>query len=349
MYLPKKMPLEYEVIPLEDVVVLGIAKDGTLYGRKQSDTAQMVKSTDGGHTWGNIVRVSPASPVEQILILDDNSIIIGTRGGRVLKSTDGGETAEVVFDPNAGGVSTWGGMDAYDRFVFLAPYRNSIGKIFMSNNYGNEGSWTEILHVKDTKVAHPHTVKFDPYENIIWTVWGDHRPADTIMFSDDFGATWQQPPKGHYYRCTNIIPLPNSVWFGTDEEYWIGAYRYERPTMGTSQSKFIPEPYWAARRWSDDIAPVCWATRPAVTYGKDGAAFWGYRTVGRIPTQIYATRGDKVYPIWCHDKLDERVSSYGIEGVYGPDDEGYIVATLIAPNELGTTSNLVRIKLGEDW
>ena len=27
-----------KVIPLEDVVFLGIAKDGTLYGRKQSDT-----------------------------------------------------------------------------------------------------------------------------------------------------------------------------------------------------------------------------------------------------------------------------------------------------------------------
>ena len=92
MYLPKKMPLEYEVIPLEDVVVLGIAKDGTLYGRKQSATAQMVKSTDGGHTWGNIVRVS--GPVEQILILDDGSILVWGRGGGIYKSTDGGETTE---------------------------------------------------------------------------------------------------------------------------------------------------------------------------------------------------------------------------------------------------------------
>ena len=102
MYLPKKMPLEYEVIPLEDVVFLGIAKDGTLYGRKQSDTAQMVKSTDGGHTWENIVRVNL---VDQILILDDDSILAWARGGAIHKSTDGGETAEIVFNTNPSGPS----------------------------------------------------------------------------------------------------------------------------------------------------------------------------------------------------------------------------------------------------
>ena len=103
MYLPKKMPLEYEVIPLEDVVVLGIAKDGTVYGRKQSDGAQMVKSTDGGHTWENIARLSPGGPVDQILILDDDSILAWVRGGTIYKSTDGGETRACIH-PNASGV-----------------------------------------------------------------------------------------------------------------------------------------------------------------------------------------------------------------------------------------------------
>ena len=67
-----------------------------------------------------------------------------------------------------------------DKFDFIAPYRQSERKTYMSNNYGNEGSWTEeILHVKRHKNFSPtyNELNLTLMSNIIWTVWGDHRPA----------------------------------------------------------------------------------------------------------------------------------------------------------------------------
>ena len=346
--LPKSLPLEYELKPLDDVIILGFSKESTIFGRRASNGAQLVKSVDWGDTWSNLFKFS--SRVESVIVLGDDSILVSVLNGDIFRSIDGGTNFSLVFSPSAGSATHWCPMDTYDKFVFFAPYTNNQKKVFMSNDYGKENSWKEILHVKDSRVGHPHNVKFDPYENIIWTVWGDHRPSDTILFSDDFGATWQQPPGKNYYRCTNIMPLPNSIWFGTDEKYWIGAYRYERPVEGTSQTKFLPKRYWAARKDSDDTAPVCWATKPAIIYGREGMAFWGYTqsSLSRLPAQVYATDGDRVYPIWCQDKLADGDSGNGIQGVYGPDTEGNLLVSLWSIYNLDgttTTKALVKIKL----
>jgi hypothetical protein len=200
----------------------------------------------------------------------------------------------------------------------------------MSNNYGSAGSWREILQVKDDNVTHCHNVMFDPYEHIIWTVWGDNRPGDTILFSNDFGQTWQQPDGENYYRCTNIMPFPHTVWFGTDEKYFWGAYEYKRPKQGTFQSKFIPELAWAGKKDSEDDAPLTWATKPVVIFGKNALGFFGYIQGGNamVPAQIYATDGNQVISVWCQDKIPDGSGEMGIVKIEGPDENGRIVADL---------------------
>ena len=109
--------------------------------------------------------------------------------------------------------------------------------------------------------------------------------------------------------------------------------------------------YWAARKDSDDTAPVCWATKPAIIYGREGMAFWGYTQsrLSRLPAQVYATNGDRVYPIWCQDKLADGDGGNGIQGVYGPDTEGNLLVSLWSIYNLDETTttpyNLVKIKL----
>ena len=87
------------------------------------------------------------------------------------------------------------------------------GKIQFSSDCGV--TWRTILTMdpSDPTVDHVHDVRFDPYEKPDLECWGDGRPADTVFFTDDFGATWQTLADKHYIRATTIIPLPDCVLF----------------------------------------------------------------------------------------------------------------------------------------
>ena len=87
--LPKSLPLEYELKPLDDVIILGFSsKESTIFGRKASDGGQLVKSVDWGDTWSNLFRFS--SRVESVIVLGDDSILVNVLNGDIFRSIDGG-------------------------------------------------------------------------------------------------------------------------------------------------------------------------------------------------------------------------------------------------------------------
>lgn len=349
--IPNVLPLQFEVKEMTVAIPIGFDKNGVVYGQKIADTAQLVKSVDWGDNWTDLAKMPGGSPVDTINVLDDDSIIAQTRGGVIYRSDDGGATITEVFAPSAGAVPQWNGIDTYGKFVLFAPYTNSIRKIFMSNDYGKLNTWTEIFTSPEGAIGHPHNVRYDPYENIIWSCWGDHRPFETILFSDDFGKSWQGLPDKEYRRVTNIIPLPDSVLFGTDEVSWMGTYRHTRPELGTSQSRVCPDFHWAARKNSNDIAPVIWATRPAIVYGKDGIAFWSYRQDGCpiLPAQVYASKGNNVVSIWCDNVIPNGTDTgSGIEAIYGPDKDGNLMAYLKRYTSGGTVTHLLKLTLNNE-
>ena len=347
--IPSKLPLESSVTPLLNHRVLWLDKDSTVYARQLDTPGQLDKSVDWGETWTPVYTFG-STAIERFQRLDDDSILVHTRNGRFSRSTDDGVTFSETFISGNGYTGSWGGLDAYANFVVFAPYAYAdYDKVYLSNDYGKEGSWKEILHVKKG-VSHPHDVRFDPYENIIWTVWGDHRPSDTILFSDNLGGTWQQSSKEQYYRCTNIMPFPENVWFGTDEFFVTGAYRHVRPKKWTSQTKVKPELYWAAKKNNEDGAPNHWATRPAMVYGNKPMAYWGYKqptSNPSMPATIFSTDGETVFPVWMQSHLPETESS--ILAVFGPDNTGNIIADLRSSYTVGeetTDFAMVRVNLG---
>lgn len=332
-------PVQYDIIPLADSRrVVCVDKEGTVYVVKNQDTV-LEKTSDWGETFDQLYDFETVT--YQVAVVSDGSLIATTGSRKLLRSEDGGASWSEVLSMN-GRASKWGGLDVYDRFVVFAPYHEEKA-IYLSTDYGK--TFNKILEIQSA--THCHTVKFDPYENIIWSSWGDHRPNDTLLFTDDLGATWQTLADKHYMRVTNIMPLPTSVWFGSDEIQIMGAYKHDRPVFGTSQTPVKPFLAWAAKKATLEDNAYTWATKPAIVYGSKAMAYWGYTQKlggGIMPPAIYACDGERVYPLMCLDKRPDAPESNGICGVWGPTTANILVADLRSVYD-GTSQHLLKVQL----
>ena len=348
MRFEKAIPLDYEIIPLTGYrrVVAVDPKTNTVY---ISNGSTLEKTVDWGTTFETVHNFG--SRVDYVEPLADGALLVITLNKKVWRYI-GGAATEVL---QATGTPL-NGVCAYGNFVMFGEYAVGYkGRIQFSSDYGV--TWRTILTMdpSDPTVDHVHDVRFDPYENLIWSVWGDGRPADTVFFTDDFGATWQTLADKHYIRATSIIPLPDCVLFGTDQYYTVGTYRHDRPHSGTSQSDVRPYLDWRARKDTFEANAVTWATRAAITYGgpDDAIAFWGYHQAssgaGILPAAIYASDGGRPYPVWCQDKLADGTDGNGIEGVWGPTASGHLIADLrsIYPDSEGINRVCHILKI--DW
>ncbi len=340
--LPDKLPVEYEIINMSGWQrVKAMAGDGTVYIVEGSE---LYKSSDYGESLTFMEDLG--AEIEHIGLPSDGSIVAITTDYKVWRAEDDESSFTEVFE-GTGRPASGMGFDYYDKLVMYAEYSGTGRKLYLSNDFGKSGSWETLLEVADENVNHCHDIRFDPYEGLIWSVWGDNRPYDTILVTDDFGGTWETLVKDHYIRATNIMPLPGCVLFGSDEYYVAGTYKHERPKEGSFQSPIKPYQNWAARKNTFENLPRTWATRPAIKYGKKGIAYWGYRqsdTQGVLPANIYVTDGYKVYCLWTQNKVSDGSSRNGIDGVYGPDDSNVLVACLNSEYN-GENWHVVKIQL----
>ncbi len=339
--IPKKFPVTSEIIPLSGyrkLLAVDKATD-TLYignGYDLEKTADWDATTETVHTF--------TSRVDHVEVLDDGALLVGLLGGRVYRYIDGTATEVLAMKS-----LPLHGFNVVGNIITVGEYAYPPTKIWLSTDYG--ATWDPILEVTDPYVDHCHDVVFDPYENIIWSCWGDDRPYDTILYSDDFGASWQQIAEKYYLRATNIMPLPNCVLFGTDQYNVLGTYRHDRPANGTVQSDVRPYLDWLGRKDTFTDTTI-WAMKPAMTYGPQGdaLALWGYRLPannGVVPAQVYASDGVLTRPIWSQNKISDGPEANGIYRVFGPTDSGYIVADLrsVYPDSEGVdcTQHIVKI------
>lgn len=334
--LPEKLPVEYEIIPLVNPDMRLMAMDKTTSALYFTSGGNIQKSTDWGKTFttlktftGNVARIE-VLPNGHLLVMIWNST---DKVCTMQKSKDDGTTWYQVYS----GImkcEPWGGLDVYDKLVIFSEYgrpRDMGSAIYISKDYGE--TFEQMIEMKG--INHQHDVRYDPYEHLIWVVTGDDAPRDKILVTDDFGKTWEQLPEKEFRRCTNIMPLPNHVIFGTDEYYQVGAYRHKRPNYGTFQNEINPEYFWFSRKNTKQDGPDIWATKPVITYGEKGKAYWGYLQLGRnsiMPAAVYVTDGEKVRTLWAQEKISDGLNNHsqfsGIVAMWGPDKDGYIVADL---------------------
>jgi hypothetical protein len=342
--IPKKIPIDYEIIPLAGARKLLGADKGTsaLY---IGDGYTLRKTLDFGETY-EAVHTFP-SRVDRLEVLDDGALLVACLSGKVYRYADG--SAEEVLSMSA---TPLHGFNAVGNIVVVGEYNYPPTKVWLSTDYGK--TWKAILELSGASLDHCHDAVYDPYEHIIWTCWGDGRPFDTVLFSDDLGTSWQSIEDKYYMRATNIMPLPDCVLFGTDQYYTLGTYRHDRPREGTSQTVVRPYLDWRGRKDTFADASI-WAMKPAIVYGPPGEAmaFWGYRmpNTGVIPpVQIYASDGVMTRPIWSLDRLGGGVEENGILGVFGPTASGHLFADLrtTLPNSDGVDCTRHILKVAWD-
>jgi hypothetical protein len=323
---PTKYPLDYSIIPIPNRLLLFFDKGtNTLYSRNIG-TGGIDTSIDWGVNWVALTGSCGGLRVDNLAVLPNGNIVTTDLQGGVWLSTDDGAS----FTQVASGAAPLGtsGITFYDKFVFISAY-GSGKKVIWSKDYG--ATWNTLLEALDPtqRISHCHDICFDPYENIIWTCWGDNRPADKIVYSCDLGKTWTVSPE--YHRCTSIMPLPNYVLFGTDEFSTLGTWKHTRLEIGTAQTFINPVLNWAARKDTFEGAINSWASRPAIVYGDESnaVAYWGYYcSVGNTVPAVYASDGMKTRTIWSGDKLIDGATNGGIIGCWGPTSEGVLVASL---------------------
>src|SRR5690625_786743 len=308
--------------------------DGTWYGETGN---AFQKSADYGDTWEAVYQVGH-DRARQIKALDDGTLLLITKDGKVYKSNDNESNFEEVvslISPDvAMGESI--GTDVFENFAFIVEYGGKGGedpprRAFMSNDYGM--TWEKIFEEEVRDDYHVHDIAFDPYEELIWIVSGDNLGNSNVVVSDDFGVNWRYIYS--YGECpnqfTSILPMANCVLFTSDNRH-DSVYRWKRSSQGiNSFHRIILEPAFTIIR--ENPGSESFGTIGFVDHAGDGSAYFGYiqhHSNIRRKATVWATKdGINFYSIWTSAKFPESETGFvGITHVSGIDENGYLAVGL---------------------
>ena len=323
-----KLPKKNSITQTNGKSVKWLTDDGEIFA---SDGTVLYKTTDWGLGWQEVYNFPDR--IRQVRKLDDDSLIVALSSAAIYKSVNTTEFNE-VYRWTGNGVYSDFGFDTYDRIVLASMYGTDATTAYISNDYGNEGSWRELFKVPNPNVNHIHDVKYDPYEGLIWISVGDRRNSDRLYWSDDYGRNWDTLRGLERARITSIMPFPDRVLFGSDEFNEMCVFIHERPKNGVTMGTKVELKKWVNKR-NFPGSSMYWATVPAVVYGDNAKAFYGFRqspTNTNAPSIVWETDGTKHRPIWVEEKLpilnDASHKNCGIMGIYGPDSDGNIAVNL---------------------
>lgn len=352
---PSQMPLNNEMINSNGVRLYHVAFDGTLYGSKVADT-RVWKSVDKGTTWTAIDAVTrPDNVVSKVHKFPSGEILAVTYEGKVFLSDENEDNFTLKYEFGTGMGDAFG-MDVYEDMVFIAGYSGeNYNKCWMSLDKGK--TWKVILIHPDASISHFHDIRYDPYENIIWACSGDYYHKDNIFWSNDLGQTWETTYTGDKnvdiksgVRATAIIPMPKCVLFVSDTSGEAFVWRYDRHPNGTQGNEVKPYKAWYYRRNVDTTTDFV-GTIPAITYGANACAFFGWHcyrgSSNKIPAVIIGTTdGYTFVTIWAANELmqanNANYAEGGLMGVHSASD-GTLYARYMRALESGVEENVVKV------
>ena len=163
---------------------------GLSCGNKKELDAGVYKSTDGGETWEQKVKIDDKNSIAGLSVneiaIDNNDsqvLLIGTDGNGIYRSTDGGDIWQqtslrvgsiysLEFNPNDTSV------------IYAAGQVSEIGRIYKSSDGGN--NWEEVYaETHDDTVVNEVTIDwYDPRRLYAGTSFG------ALLKSKDSGRSW---------------------------------------------------------------------------------------------------------------------------------------------------------------
>lgn len=168
--------------PLVISLVLSKQDSNVIYASNSENL--LIKSTDGGETWKNILKTS--DPVDQIVLSPINSkgIFLITSGGSIYRSLDGGKDFSSIDEKidssiNIRGQFYTGTIDSFGA-VYLA------GEIGIIRSLDNGDSWEMVKTLSDPETFPVRALDVNPNnaQEIIYAA------ARAVYKSTDRGNTW---------------------------------------------------------------------------------------------------------------------------------------------------------------
>ena len=359
-----------------------LSKDGSVYASK-GGTLQ--KSSDWGVTWEVLIIPSQIfeGKINSVLKLDNGELFIAVQdtaqGGTGMKiyRTDHQENGVVqvhAFGAGQGFVYDEFGFTHFGDMIFASTYGAApeVTEVvaWMSPDKGR--TWNKIFSMPNIeqpngKHHHLHDVRYDPYTNVVWVCAGDSvsyphtnnfvHTNSFVYWSNDFGKTWT---KAFGYRSTQVIPLPESTLFLSDEPERIGAVRYDHSYLGVDGEnlewdgiKNTPES-WIAQRMPGQYDGFTWGTNAAIEYGENARAFFGFRNtpvngLNYAPPTVWGTNdGVRFNAVWTLGRITTArngINEQGILGVFGPDKDNNLAVSLSADVGNGREFQLLKLEL----
>lgn len=173
------------ILALASLSLLGLS-----CGNKKQQDAGVYKSTDGGETWEQKVKIDDKNSIAglsvNVIAVDDNDsnvVIIGTKENGIYRSTDGGE----IWQPTS--LKT-GAVYALDfnpndtSVIYATGSAADIGRIYKSSDGGS--NWEEVYAEThdDTTVNDIIVDWYDPRRVYAGTSYG------ALIKSKDSGRSW---------------------------------------------------------------------------------------------------------------------------------------------------------------
>ncbi|MBU1177729.1 hypothetical protein KJ903_00755 [Patescibacteria group bacterium] len=163
---------------------------GLSCGNKKQSDAGVYKSTDGGETWEQKVKIDDKNDISGLSVnevaidpSDSNIVFVGTELNGIYKSTDGGDTWQQTA-LRAGNIYSLDINPNDSSVIYAAGSANDIGQIYKSSDGGN--NWEEVY-------AETHD---DTVVNDVVADWYDPRRVyagtsnGALLKSKDSGRSW---------------------------------------------------------------------------------------------------------------------------------------------------------------
>ena len=317
------------VMDVPGIKILGV-RNGKLVGSKIiNGIAHLVESDTNYTNFTDLCAILIKTHPLQMEVAGDGSIIALTDDGKVWRYSNKSITNVLKLDQKPYIYGAFPQIDVYGSYVFISEYIQPInynspvssthgGKLYFSTDNGS--TFKTIFDIEKnigstTTDTHIHTIKYDPYEKLIWMVTGDGLGHQSVRYSHDLGYTWHlaTPLENSATQYTTIIPLPDCVLFGSDSRI-VGVGRYNRPSGGTipGAEMHFDYPFFMHQFLSADGVGIPVTARAAIN-SKDGLALFGYFMSAESYTQnpvelfgrctLWLTNGYKLYQVYQHDEV----------------------------------------------
>jgi len=256
----------FEADPVRPINVIFYAcnyEDSVLLLGANFDRTRLYLSIDNGETWQNIWRKGPEdSQLSEALYTNNpdlNRSILIASGNKLFLSTDleqySSDTWEEVLAMDSSWLNRTLAWDICDNILLRGEYgtkneQDPPRRVYLSQDHGQ--TWTTIYDpaindMVDPANHHIHAVAFDPWcNNRIWVTIADGLNGN-VIYSDDWGQTWNKLHQTVVHQPTNIICTPRAVLFASDERpsgfrVWKRDLMEMRSMVGTSDLEFLWTP-----------------------------------------------------------------------------------------------------------